>query len=105
MRFNEVILSACSSGWRPMKFKGVELSGDDIMGLAGAFLEAGVKSVLVSITPAYDLVAPKFMGLYHKNRLEGKRPLLALQETQKTMLSTSRYPPHLWTGFTIYGCQ
>ena len=52
IRFNEVILSACSSGWRPMKFKDIELSGDDIMGLPGAYLEAGVKSVLVSISPA-----------------------------------------------------
>ena len=75
------------------------------MGLPGAFLEAGVKSVLVSVPPANDLVVPKFMGLYHKNRLEGNKPLVALQETQKTMLSTSRYPPYSWIGFTLYGCQ
>lgn len=75
------------------------------LGLPGAYLEAGVKSVLVSISPAHDLVAPNFMGLYHKNRLEGKTPLVALQETQKTMLSTSKYPPYYWIGFTLYGCQ
>ena len=32
IRFNEVILSAWRAGWRPMKFKDIELSGDDIMG-------------------------------------------------------------------------
>jgi CHAT domain-containing protein len=105
LEYDEVILSACSTGWRPMKVGRLQLAGDDIMGLPGAFIEAGIKSVLVSISPAHDLVVPKFMSLYHKMRLEGKMPLVALQETQKTMLSKSRYPPYFWIGFTIYGCQ
>jgi CHAT domain-containing protein len=101
----KVILSACSTGWRPTKVQDVVLAGDDILGIPAAFLEAGIKSVLISIPPAHDLVSSKFMYLYHKNRLDGKKPLLALQETQKSMLATSMYPLYFWIGFTIYGCQ
>jgi CHAT domain-containing protein len=105
LKYEEVILSACSTGWRPQRVKGIELVGDDILGLPGAFLEAGVRSVLVSITPAHDLAVFKFMTTYHSNRVNGKSPMGALQETQKDMLRNSRYPPNFWIGFTVYGCQ
>lgn len=105
LRYNEVILSACSTGYRPTEVRGVTLSGDDILGLPGAFLEAGVRSVLVSIPRARDDATLAFMTVYHENRAEGKTPLYALQAAQKTMLSKSHYPPHLWIGFTVYGCQ
>lgn len=105
VKYNEVILSACSSGWRPTKVQDVELSGDDILGLPGSFLEAGARSVLVSIPMADDRAACKFMIAYHQNRLSGKTPLNSLQETQKTMLSNSEYETFSWIGFTMYGCQ
>jgi len=103
--YNEVVLSACSSGWRPTRVKDIELFGDDILGLPGAFLEAGVSSVLVSIPRADDHAAYRFMILYHRNRLKGRSPLDALQETQKTMLSDHEYKPFTWIGFTVYGFQ
>jgi hypothetical protein len=59
----------------------------------------------VSIPPAREDAAMEFMTLYHENRADGKPPLLALQETQKVMLGNPLYPPHLWSGFTVYGCQ
>jgi CHAT domain-containing protein len=106
LKFNEVILSACSTGIRPTQVQNVKLIADDIIGLPGAFLEAGVKSLLVSIPPSKDDVAFTFMVLYHKNRLEGKAPLFALRETQKTMLNEySMHQPYNWIGFTIYGYQ
>lgn len=105
VKYNEVILSACSSGWRPTKVQDVELLGDDILGLPGSFLEAGARSVLVSIPMADDRATCQFMTLYHRKRLNGKTPLTSLQETQKTMLSGSEYEPFTWIGFTIYGCQ
>ena len=105
LKYDEVILSACSTGWRPVKVRDIELSGDDILGLPGAFLEAGVKSVLVSIPIADDRASCRFMTLYHQNRIDGKSPLTSLQETQKTMLSDSEYEPFTWIGFTVYGYQ
>lgn len=105
LKYNEIILSACSTGYRPTKVQGVELSGDDIVGLPGAFLEAGARSVLVSIPKARGDVTLQFMTIYHENRAEGKSPMFALQATQKTMLSNPIYKSHLWIGFTVYGCQ
>jgi len=102
---DEIVLSACSSGHRPMKVLDVELTGDDILGLPGAFLEAGVRSVLVSIPKAREDVAQRFMTLYHKNRSEGLTPLHALQSTQMRMQASGMYESYLWVGFTIYGCQ
>ena len=103
--FSEVILSACSLGYRPTEAQGVTLSGDDMIGLPGAFLEAGAQSVLVSITKARDDATLELMTLYHEQRVDGVPPLFALQTTQKRMINSLRYPPHLWIGFTLYGCQ
>lgn len=93
LKYNEVILSACNTGYRPTEVKELTLSGDDILGLPGAFLEAGARSVLVSIPRARDDAALTFMTIYHENRVEAKSPLTSLQQTQKTMLADSLCPP------------
>jgi CHAT domain-containing protein len=103
--FDEVVLSACSTGWRPTHVKEVALSGDDILGLPGALLEAGVRSVLVSIPPADDEAGCAFMTRYHVHRLSGKSPLLALRATQMEMLREGLHDPAKWIGFTAYGCR
>ena len=103
--YGEVILSACSTGHRPTEVGGVPLVGDDIVGLPGAFLEAGVRSVLVSIPPAGDEVTWNFMTIYHERRATGATPLSALQHVQQEMLRSARFPPQLWVGFTVYGYQ
>lgn len=105
VQYDEVILSACNTGYRPIEVRGVMLNGDDILGLSGAFLEAGASSVLVSIPKARDDATLAFMTIYHENRAEGMTPLFALHETQKTMLTNPIYPPFLWIGFTVYGAQ
>jgi len=64
--FREAVLSGCSTGWRPSQVVGVELSGDDMLGLAAAFLEAGVRSILVSVPPAADLATYELMVGYHR---------------------------------------
>ena len=102
LRYDEVVLSVCSTGYRPTEVQGVVLSGDDILGLPGALLEAGVRSVLVSIPPAREDASQRFLSLYHEHRAEGTSPLVALQETQRTMLHGD-YSPYHWIGFTVYG--
>jgi CHAT domain-containing protein len=103
--YDEVVLSACHTGHRPTEVAGINLTGDDILGLPGAFLEAGTRSLLVSIPPAREDVTMDFMTLYHERRVTGTTPLAALQYAQTEMLSGSRYPPCLWVGFTVYGYQ
>ncbi|MGZ4852704.1 MAG: CHAT domain-containing protein, partial [Halobacteriota archaeon] len=74
LRYDEVVLSACSTGYRPTEVQGIALSGDDILGLPGAFLEAGIRSILVSIPKASDPAAFEFMTRYHEKRTDGLSP-------------------------------
>ena len=105
LRYDEVILSVCSTGYRPTEVQGIVLSGDDILGLPGALLESGVRSVLVSIPPAREDASRRFMTLYHESRAEGTSPLFAFQKAQETILNECVYAPFLWIGFTVYGYQ
>jgi hypothetical protein len=103
LRPEEVVLSACSTGWRPTEVAGVSLIGDDALGLPGAFLEGGARSVLVSIPPAADTPTAALMAAYYGRRFGGSLPLAALQQAQLEM--HGRYPVYQWCGFAIYGCQ
>jgi CHAT domain-containing protein/tetratricopeptide (TPR) repeat protein len=101
--FDEVVLSACSTGWRPTEVGDIALTADEILGIPAGFLEAGVKSVLVSIPQAEGRAARALTTHYHRRRAAGDAPLLALQAAQKQMLE-SGIPPCLWVGFALYGC-
>jgi CHAT domain-containing protein len=101
--YDEVVLSACSSGHRATAVDGVPLSGDDVVGLVGAFLEAGTRAVVVSITRARDDASHAFMTTYHAHRAAGSTPAVALRETQRTMQQNGTYAASLWAGFVVYG--
>jgi len=103
--FDEVILSACSTGWRPTRAADIELVADDCLGLPGAFLEAGARSVLVSIPKAADAASKDFMVSYHTARAAGSPPLQAFRQAQVKLLADQRWHPALWAGMTLYGCQ
>jgi CHAT domain-containing protein len=103
--FSEVVMSSCSSGWRPSRVGDVELVADDILGLPGAFLEAGARSILVSIPPAEDTATKEFMIRYHGLRAAGSEPLDAYRMTQLAMMAEEDLEPALWMGFTLYGCR
>jgi CHAT domain-containing protein len=101
--FDEVVLSACSTGWRPTAVGDILLTADEILGIPAGFLEAGVKSVLVSIPQAQGPAARALTTHYHRKRAVGEPPLLALQAAQKQMLEFG-IPPSMWAGFALYGC-
>ena len=105
LQYREVVLSACSTGYRPTEVQGVQLASDDILGLPGALLEGGAHLVLASIPLANDAATYQLMTYYHENRSAGEKPLASFQEAQKAMLQDAKYPPYLWAGFTLYGCQ
>lgn len=102
--YAEVVLSACSTGWRPQAARGVRLHGDDILGLPGALLEAGARSILVSIPKADDEGTSVFMTGYHGRRAQGIEPLRAFRETQRELLASGR-PPGTWSGLVFYGVR
>jgi CHAT domain-containing protein/tetratricopeptide (TPR) repeat protein len=103
--YAEVVMSACSTGWRPSTVAGVEILGDDILGLPGAFMEAGVRNVIVSIPLAEERAAADLMIEYHKSRAAGTPPLHALRQAQLAMLGNRKHMPCLWVGFALYGCR
>jgi len=103
--FAEVVLSACSTGYRPTAVRDIPLSGDDVLGLPAALLEAGARSLLVSIPPARDDATLALMTVYHEQRSTGHPPLQSLRTAQVTMKDDPLYPAHLWIGFTQYGCR
>jgi tetratricopeptide (TPR) repeat protein len=101
--YQDVVLSACNTGWRGRKVGDVPLYGDDVLGLPGAFLEAGARNVVVSIPLADDKVARLLMVRYHAARVAGSRPARALAAAQAALLEEQ--PEHTAdiVGFTVYG--
>jgi hypothetical protein len=75
-----VVLSACSSGQRPIGGRGMlELPGDDLFGLQAAFFAAGVRQILGTLWPVHSDVARVIMMAFHGGLLAGQSPELALQ--------------------------
>jgi CHAT domain-containing protein len=101
--FDEVVLSACSTGWRPTQVDDIVLTADEILGIPAGFLEAGAKAVLVSIPRAEGKAARTLTTHYHQARREGETPLRALQSAQRHMLDSGA-APGTWVGFSLYGC-
>ena len=103
VHYDEVVLSACSTGWRPMTAQGVALEGDDILGLPGALLEAGARAIIVSIPKADDKATAAFMTAYHRHRGDSS-PLAAFNQTQREMLASAN-EPYTWSGLVCYGVR
>lgn len=99
--FDEVVLSACSTGWRPTEVADIPLNADEILGIPGAFLEAGVRAVLVSISKAEGRSARALTTEYHRRRIAGETPLRAFQSAQRLLLASGS-PPSTWAGFSLY---
>ncbi len=103
--FAEVVLSACSTGWRPQSAHGVELAGDDALGLTAAFLEAGAKSLLVSIPQAKDSTARTFTVSWHRHRRAGATPLQSYRQVQRELFAADPENVWEWAGITANGCR
>lgn len=98
----EVVLSACSTGWRPYQIGDTPLYADDVVGLPGAFLEAGASSVVVSISPTEDAAMRRLMVDFHAARHRGEPPLHALATAQRRRLELGE-PAWAWCGTVVYG--
>src|SRR5262249_39735959 len=104
LRYDEGVLSACSTGWRPEAAQGITLHGDDVLGLPGALLEAGARSIIVSIPKADDETTAVFMTAYHGHRADGTSPLAAFCQTQRELLAGGQEPDR-WSGLVCYGVR
>ena len=105
LAFDEVVLSACWTGWRPTEVEDVLLSSDEILSIPGGFLESKASSVLVSIPMGESKTARDLTSHYHEKRMAGESPLFAYRSAQLHMLNQDGVKPALWVGFTLYGCR
>ena len=91
-----VFLSACESGRHAVD------AGEELSGIARAFLAAGARRVVTSLWPVRDAAAEAIATGYHAEARLGKRPSAALRDS---MLAAARFLPHPcdWSAFTVSG--
>ncbi len=88
-----VVLSACCSGQRAIKGRGLdELPGDDLFGLQAAFFAAGAKWVLGSLWPVHSQTSRQLMTRFQAFLLAGQTPDAALQSAVREHLDTAGRP-------------
>jgi len=94
-----VSLSACRSAG------GVTSYGEGVAGLTQAFIHAGSRCVLASLTDVPDGYAERFMVCFYGKLVEGRSPASALGELQQEAREwdeAKRYPG-LWASFILTG--
>jgi CHAT domain-containing protein len=101
----EVVLSACSTAWRPQSIRDLNLSGDDALGLPASFLEAGARFLLAGIPPVREKAAHAFTVAWHRHRKAGQSPLQAYRTVQLNSLAARPDLVYAWAGMTAYGCR
>lgn len=96
LRGTLVALSACESG------RGRVYDGDEVIGLARAFLVAGARTLLCSLWLVQDLSTASLMEAWYAGLASGHGPAAALRQAQLTV--RARFPhPYYWAPFFIVG--
>jgi tetratricopeptide (TPR) repeat protein len=92
------VLAACESAG------GRVLSGEGVLGLASAFLGAGVPAVVATLWPVDDARTARLMGSFYSHLERGQTAALALQEARRAMQSDPACrDPFFWAGFVLVG--
>jgi CHAT domain-containing protein len=91
-----VALSACETG------RSEVVGGDEVLGLARAFLGAGAATLLVSLWLAHDETTASLMKRWYEKLLGGESPATALRAAQ---LEVKELHPHpfYWAPFILVG--
>lgn len=94
-----VVLGSCRSAL------GDRIAGEGMVGLPRSFLQAGVKTVLVSLWDISDPATAELMAHFYRALLEGgERPAAALRRAQLSMCRSPRWgAPYYWAGFVLQG--
>lgn len=89
------VLSACDTG-------NGAISGEGTIGLARAFLKAGVPTVVASLWKVPDRPTALLMEEFYRHLLAGRDRATALQRAMQTV--RTRYPhPFNWAAFVVIG--
>jgi len=91
-----LVLSACETA-----------VGDDeaSMGLAGAAVQAGARSVIASLWPVNDIGTAQLMKTFYERYRAGSSKSASLREAQLSMIEAggSSANPNIWAAFTLLG--
>jgi CHAT domain-containing protein len=86
-----VVLSACCSGQRPVRGRGMDsVPGDELFGLQAAFFTAGCACIISALWPVGDATAPPIMEALHRHLLAGDPPEVALQRATLEFLEREK---------------
>lgn len=91
-------LSACRTGMSRVT------PGDEVLGLARAFLSSGAQAVLVSLWAADDRVTAELMQACYRGLAAGMRRAEALREAQRDVRRRHPHPYH-WAPFVLVGAR
>jgi tetratricopeptide (TPR) repeat protein len=78
-----VVLSACESGLSAVR------PGDELLGLAGALLAMGTRSLIATVIPVPDASSRPLMLQLHQNLRAGLPPAAALASAQRTLTTAA----------------
>ena len=91
-----LVLSACQTG-----MAGV-LGGDELAGLAQAFLQAGARSLVVSLWSVNDPATAALMSAFYATRQEGADKAVALSRAMAQVREGWPHP-YYWGAFVLMG--
>ena len=77
-----VVLSACNTG------NGEYFRGEGLMGMGRAFMEAGARSVLVSLWPVDSFATKELMVSFYRHRMNGESAASALRLAKREFLAS-----------------
>ena len=93
-----LVLSACESG------RVGSLGGEELAGLSQAFLQTGVRSLLVSLWPVNDPATAALMQAFYTARQAGADKALALRQAMTQIQQDPRWThPYYWGAFVLVG--
>lgn len=93
-----VTLSACNTG------RGMELSGEGLLGLTSAFQYAGARSIVASLWNVDDFQTMQLMTEFYRELRNKSSKDEALQAAQLRLIrSKGASAPYYWAGFAMFG--
>ena len=97
VRATLVVLSCCHSG------RG-EVKAESVVGMARAFLCAGVRSVLMSLWAVDDEATLLFMRSFYQHLADGKSASVALHQAMKCLRESQQFSAvKYWAPFVLIG--